>query len=307
MRCGKGLGQLNDTVLSPSLTILFRGPTDFPFNGWTKNEEFWCFRRFDVMCDAGRSTELSWIIILDTSILAFELGWQAVKRKIVREMYEQHPDYAGSTPDKMDPREKTPGRMFKLVCQMQLLSMRVESESLCQPCQKYIYIQICFLFCVCTIILIYTHTHLKECPRVLDPGCVPCCSRSKLGQQSFCKCGGPKNHRTKSAGWPNYLGTGCLVPTHDWGGCVNMYASAYQRRITPRWIEASSFFSSVASFLIAQSCVEVLKLPLLDRRVRRERPGARMLFLAQWGLRGRKISRSWQAEKKNEAHKRSQK
>lgn len=180
-------------------------------------------------------------------------------------------------------------------------------KSLPTMSEIYIYIQICFLFCVCTIILIYTHTHLKECPRVLDPGCVPCCSRSKLGQQSFCKCGGPKNHRTKSAGWPNYLGTGCLVPTHDWGGCVNMYASAYQRRITPRWIEASSFFSSVASFLIAQSCVEVLKLPLLDRRVRRERPGARMLFLAQWGLRGRKISRSWQAEKKNEAHKRSQK
>lgn len=102
MRCGKGLGQLNDTVLSPSRTVLFRGPTDFPFNGWTKNEETWCFRRFDVMCDAGCSTELSWIII----ILAFELGWQAVKRKIVREMYEQHPDYAGSTLDKLDPREK---------------------------------------------------------------------------------------------------------------------------------------------------------------------------------------------------------
>lgn len=171
----------------------------------------------------------------------------------------------------------------------------------------YIYTNMFFVLCVYYNFDIYTHTHLKECPRVLDPGCVPCCSRSKLGQQSFCKCGGPKNHRTKSAGWPNYLGTGCLVPTHDWGGCVNMYASAYQRRITPRWIEASSFFSSVASFLIAQSCVEVLKLPLLDRRVRRERPGARMLFLAQWGLRGRKISRSWQAEKKNEAHKRSQK
>lgn len=138
MRCGKGLGQLNDTVLSPSQTILIRGPTDFPFNGWTKNEEIWCFRRFDVMCDAGCSTELSWIIILDTSILAFELGWQAVKRKIVREMYEQHPDYAGSTPDKMDPREKLSGRMFKLVCQMKLLSMQVEFESLCQPCQSFL-------------------------------------------------------------------------------------------------------------------------------------------------------------------------
>jgi len=70
--------------------------------------------------------------------LAFELGWQAVKRKIVREMYEQHPDYACSTLDKMDPREKMPGRMFKLVCQMQLLSMRVEFESLCQPYQSFL-------------------------------------------------------------------------------------------------------------------------------------------------------------------------
>ena len=32
---------------------------------------------------------------------------------------------------------KTPGRMFKLVCQMQLLSMRVEFESPCQPYQSF--------------------------------------------------------------------------------------------------------------------------------------------------------------------------
>ena len=115
-----------------------------------------------------------------------------------------------------------------------------------------------FVLCVYYNFDIYTHTHLKECPRVLDPGCVPCCSRSKLGQQSFCKCGGPKNHRTKSAGWPNYLGTGCLVPTHDWGGCVNMYASAYQRRITPRWIEATLhklfFLISCIIFNCAELC-----------------------------------------------------
>lgn len=130
------------------------------------------------------------------------------------------------------------------------------------------------LFCVyynfdtCIYIYMFIHTHTH-------PGCVLCCSRSKLGQQSFCKCGDTKNHRTKSAGWPNYLGTGCLLPTHDWGGCVNMYASACQRRITPRWIETTlhKLFVLISCIIFAQSCVEVLKLPLLDRRVRRERPG----------------------------------
>lgn len=54
--------------------------------------------------------------------------------------------------------KKTPGRMFKLVCQIQLLSMRVEFESLCQPCQSFL--KIVFVW-IRSRVYIYIYIHFE--------------------------------------------------------------------------------------------------------------------------------------------------